>query len=287
MAGEAFPLPFLIESGGSRYAIVEQHNLSTHLGDGPRLKNTELWGVVIQTMAWIVEALRTDARSDFRKAPDEQAVAQFLCAGDEYQAIRVREEIAWHEANPDGTLEEFEAQFDIDEIDDSVRQPLPEWVFLIFDEGASWATENILQALGFRGVLYVWNTRTKVQPGLPENVWLVSPNPMLAAPDPGSELWMSLFADTMHAMLSYALPLSDGRDLWLEGWQFPTHRFWLAWNSGVPSGFVMDLKQRMVMHALELPDPVYIVEDRVLRLKPLELGGGWMEATRRMLQQGG
>lgn len=185
-------------------------------------------------------------------------------------------------------MAEFDAQFDCDAIDDSVRQPLPEWVFLIFEEGVPWATEDIAQAPGFRGILYVWNTRTvAADPPPPADVWSVSPNPMLAAPTADNEWWLAMFADSMHAMLSYELPLNDGRRLWLEALQFPTHRSWLAWDSGAPSGFVADLKQRMIVHGLELPNPVYIVEERVDRLKPPELGGGWMKATLRMLQYGG
>jgi len=277
MPGSPYPLPFMIESAGARYAIVERRNLP--------IQNSALWGLVCQAMAWVVEALRVDARRDLRWHVDEQQqVARFLCAADEYQAVRTREATAWHEENPERTMEEFDAQFDIDSVDDSVRVPhLPEMLFLIFEEGAAWASENVLESSGFRGFFYVWNTRTVDLPGAPGGVWVVSPNPMLAAPTEDNEWWLAMFSDLLWTFLGYALPLSDGRDLWLEAWQFPTRRLWLAWNSGEASSYVPDLKQRLITLGLSLPSPVYVVEERVPLEKPPELGGGWMEATRRLL----
>lgn len=275
-----YPLPFLIESGGANYAFVELHNLDVKVG--------EALCVVLQAQAWFIEALKIDARSDFRCGPSEQQVAQFLCRGDEYQSIKMREWLEWLDGHGGdaGTGPEFEAQFKIDDIDDSVRNPnLPQWLFLIFEEGAPWATEDILQAPGFRGIFYVWNVRTVLWPEPPKGVWLTSPNPMLAASADDLEWWLDMFADAMHSMLSYEFPLAnDDRVLWLEAVQFPTERLWLAWRSGTPSDFRKALKQRLIAHGLALPDPVYVIEERFVRSKPPPLDPGWMVATRRMRQ---
>jgi hypothetical protein len=85
MAG-TYPLPFWIESDGAQYAIVERQNIA--------ISNTELYLLVQQSMAWVVEALRIDGRSDFRWGADEQDIAQFLCGGDEYMKIKMA---AWQE----------------------------------------------------------------------------------------------------------------------------------------------------------------------------------------------
>jgi hypothetical protein len=108
---------------------------------------------------------------------------------------------------------------------------------------------------------------------------------MLCAPPEDQDWWVHTFADLMHAMLSYELPLADGRVLWLEAWQFPTDRVWLGWR--VPeatTGYVPALKQRLIAHGLGLPDPAWVIEERYLKDKPPELGGGTMVATKRLRQ---
>jgi hypothetical protein len=270
------PKPFVIESGGALYDVVERGNL-------PSLTNTELFRVVGQAMVWVVDALKVDGRSDPRKGVDEQNLAAFLCQGSEYQAIKLAAWEEWFEAHDHDweTWGEFEAQFQIDEVDDSVRQPaLPHWAFFVFDHGSEWVAEGVLEAAQFRGVFYVWNVRTQTS-GDP---WIVDPSPMLCAPTDDHEWWVTLFADLLHAFLAYSLPLSDDRELWLDAWRFPTKRLWLALRSGAESGYVDELKQRLVAYGLEAPTPVYVVEERFEREAP---GGGMMLATRRLRLWGG